>query len=498
MSENPPAQPQVILCDMCTEEERMPAQKTCMKCEISMCLGHLQAHLTTPVLLQTHPLTEPTALCGANKCPQHGKLLEYYCLDDMACVCVSCAIEDQHRLHNMKTFSTAHKELLEKLKQDQGALRKKVQGNNSDIEKWEKTEGEKVRSSGVRLIEAVTHLRDLALTSVQSSVSGRMAAMKTSGRSIQAAQYEKDTFRFLQMHSQVHQDVEKAKAVDLRHGLEPSGDRDALVRQLRQGGGSLLKHANHFWRALLTLVDPENHQNIDGPYSDLIFQPMNSSSLSLSRDRRKLFYNSQAGQGPVTLQIANLKSIGSIQKWRVRFSKDCDWTTGLCDKQRVRTYPDELVYALSCDGDQLSSHIGEYVDRPGNPKSVFGGHTVDQTQRNFTSSSTPITFEAKSGDQGTQRPTLVEVEWNFETSSLSFYNRIGELHREKIFAFKLSLIPWGLVPFVKIKKIKNTSQEHWTCCCGEKDITRMRMNGRCSCGAPFYNAVTTEKVCELK
>lgn len=112
---------QVILCDMCMEEDRKPAQKTCMKCEISMCVQHLQAHLTTPVLLQTHHLTEPMALCGITKCPQHGKLLEYYCLDDLTCVCVSCAIEDQHRLHNMKTFSTAHKELEEKLNAEQQA-----------------------------------------------------------------------------------------------------------------------------------------------------------------------------------------------------------------------------------------------------------------------------------------------------------------------------------------------------------------------------------------
>lgn len=476
MSDQTAEQPQVILCDMCTEKERMPAQKTCMKCEISMCLGHLQAHLTTPVLLQTHPLTEPTALCGATKCPQHGKLLEYYCLDDMTCVCVSCAIEDQHRLHNMKTFSTAHKELLENLKQDQDALRMKVKGNNTDIEKWEKTEGEKVRSSGVRLIEAVTHLRDLALTSVQSSVSGRMAALKTSESSMKAAQNEKDTFRFLQMHSQVHQDVEKAKAVDLRYGLEPSGDRDALVQQLRQGGESMLKHANHFWRAVLTLVDPENHQNLDGPYSNLIFQPMSSSPLSLSGDRRKLFYSSQTRQNPVTLQITNLLSIASIHKWRVRFSKDCDWTTGLCDKQRVRNYPDELVYAVSCNGNQLSSHIGE----------------------NAAISSTPITFQSKSGDQGIQRPTLVEVEWNFGASSLSFYNRIGEQHREKIFTFEMSLNTWDLVPFVKITQFRNTDQQQWKCCCGEKDINKIRMNGRCSCGAPFHNAGTTEKVCELK
>uniref|UniRef100_A0A3Q3AJ42 B box-type domain-containing protein n=1 Tax=Kryptolebias marmoratus TaxID=37003 RepID=A0A3Q3AJ42_KRYMA len=171
MSENVQKDSGSILCDMCTEEDRKPARKTCMKCEISMCVQHLQAHLTTPVLLQTHPLTEPMALDGNTKCPQHGKVLEYYCLDDMTCVCVSCAIEDQHRIHNMKTFSTAHRELMEKLKAEQQALQEKTADENGSLEKWEQSEREKLGRSSVRLIEAVTNLRDVSLTSVQSSVS---------------------------------------------------------------------------------------------------------------------------------------------------------------------------------------------------------------------------------------------------------------------------------------------------------------------------------------
>uniref|UniRef100_A0A8C2X8V1 B box-type domain-containing protein n=1 Tax=Cyclopterus lumpus TaxID=8103 RepID=A0A8C2X8V1_CYCLU len=178
---------EVIMCDMCPATAKNVAQKTCMKCEISMCVQHLQAHVTTPVLLQTHPLTEAMALCGT-KCPQHGKLLEYYCLDDMTCVCVACAIEGQHRVHNMKTFSTAHKELTEELNNEQRALLGKTDDEDESLEKWEKSEREKLGRSSVRLVQAVTGLRDIVLTSVQSSVSARMASIKTSKSSIQAAQ----------------------------------------------------------------------------------------------------------------------------------------------------------------------------------------------------------------------------------------------------------------------------------------------------------------------
>ncbi|KAK5858684.1 hypothetical protein PBY51_002805 [Eleginops maclovinus] len=306
MSDNLPKDVQVILCDMCTEEDRKPARKTCMKCEISMCVQHLQIHLTTPVLLQTHPLTEPMALSGTTKCPQHGKLLEYYCLDDMTCVCVSCAIEDQHRIHNMKTFTTAHKELTEKLNAEQQGLLVKTDDVNVSLEKWEKSEREKISGSSVRLVEAVTSLRDIALTSVQSSVSARMVSIKTSKSSIQAAQTEKDTFRFLQMYSQVHQDVEKAKAADLRKGLEPGSDRDKLVQEIRENGEKMVKQASHFWGSLLTLVDPENHQELIATGSDLIFDPqIFGRGMSLSKDKRKVFNSSSQEQCAATLLIGS-------------------------------------------------------------------------------------------------------------------------------------------------------------------------------------------------
>ncbi|KAM6949554.1 tripartite motif-containing protein 16 [Aplochiton taeniatus] len=291
---------QVVLCDMCTED-RKPALKTCMKCEMSMCVRHLQAHLDTPFLLQTHPLTEPlapadTGLGGATKCPHHGKLLEYYCLDDRTTVCVSCAIEDHHRLHNMKTLSTAHKELLEKLKPEQQAL-VQIEEQGLKLESWEKSERKKLECSSVRLINAVTALRDIALTSVQSSVSARVAAIHTSKSSMQAAQKEEDTFRFLQTYAGVHEAVEKARSVDLRLGLEPGEDRDRLVREIRQNGDKMVVQGVELWSSLLTLVDPENHREIFSFKHDLTFDPNSlREGMFLSKDNRKVFYNNKFGK----------------------------------------------------------------------------------------------------------------------------------------------------------------------------------------------------------
>lgn len=65
-----------VSCDLCVEV-KTPALKTCLKCEVSMCAQHLQTHLTTPVLLQTHALTSPVQAGStgqmASKCSAHGK-----------------------------------------------------------------------------------------------------------------------------------------------------------------------------------------------------------------------------------------------------------------------------------------------------------------------------------------------------------------------------------------------------------------------------------------
>lgn len=515
MSDNLQKDPQVILCDMCTEEDRKPARKTCMKCEISMCVQHLQAHLTTPVLLQTHPLTEPMSLCGTTKCPQHGKLVEYYCLDDLTCVCVSCAIEDQHRLHNMKTFSTAHKELMEKLSAEQQALLVKTEDKNVSLEKWEKSEREKLGRSSVRLIEAVTNLRDVALASVQSSVSARMVSIKTSKTSIQAAQNEKDTFRFLQMYSQVHQDVEKAKAVDLRKGLEPGSDRDRLVQEIRQNGEKMVKQAGHLWGSLLTLVDPENHQDLIATSSDLIFDPQTfGPSMSLSADNRMVFYSSWLGQCSATLLIRSTQSVTNFQRWVVSLSPDSDWTIGLCDQQSAKNLKDGPVYGLCCEGQQLSSlttECDDCCDASVNSQSsgLFQSDMCKKEKQRRVSSAL-ITHQAENAEEAVPRPEKVEVFWNFVASSLSFFSRTGQHQRNEIITIKMSLNNWDLVPFVQLGKesSENMSQQQWKCTC-EKVYSRndnqysdgwryYSHRDTCSCGEIIGGISITEVVCELK
>lgn len=486
----------VILCDMCADKDRKPAQKTCMKCEISMCAEHLKPHLTTPVLLQTHLLTEPVALGSAMKCPQHGKLLEYYCLDDLTCVCVSCAIEDQHRLHNMKTFSTAHKELKEKLAAEQQELQTRTRAVG--LEEWERAETAKVKHSSIQLVQAVNNLRDLALSRVQNSVSARMVSIKTSKERLQAAQHETDTFRFLRMYSEVLHDVEKAKAVDLRPGLEPEAERLTLVQELSQNNAKMVAQAKHFWKALLVLVDPESKGEIFPKDPNLTFDPkMSETCMPLSRDKRKIFYiEFQAPRYQTSLfhiQNSDPKSLRpQLKRWALRLSSDFDWTIGLCQEEH-RGSNNDGIFGLCYKSKQLSSLPG-------------GKH-----------------HDISRPDHVTNMQTY-EVMWH-HSASLSFFSLTEQHQRREIITLKLDPSLKNLTPFVRLeveemqaaqysssimsnqiklrqKKGHPAYQTTWNCSCGQvhyldANYLQSRQQYNCNCGNLIGGLCTIDLLCEL-
>ncbi|CAL8384531.1 unnamed protein product [Arctogadus glacialis] len=440
-----------IFCDICAEEDRRAAAKTCMKCEISMCVEHLQPHLTKQVFLLSHPLTEPMAPgaegLGGTKCPQHGKLLEYYCLDDLTSVCVSCAIEDQHRLHNMKTFPKAHAELVEKIAEGERAVAAKRQ-ESEELGKWEQSKREEVSQYSLRLIDAVSKLRDMTLNRVQSSVSARMGCIATGGSSIQAAMGEKDTFRFLQLYSQVNQDMERAKAVDLRKGLETGQERDKLSKELKEVGAEMMDQATKLCGSVLMFVDPENQQESPGNARfPATFDPLTLGlGISLSADLRKAFYSQAQQSGTInqcTLLIKDANSTSPLHSWKIAVSENYDWTIGFC--QHESTIDKGFVYAL-CIKDVLVSYL---MSNPLDDGFGVMGLQILGTPYSQPPTQPPTPYSHQI--PGVVRPKTVEVCWNPQDFSLSFFNCSSHYQRRLIVSIDVRNSSHGLKPFVKLQ-----------------------------------------------
>ncbi|XP_043925826.1 E3 ubiquitin/ISG15 ligase TRIM25-like [Protopterus annectens] len=104
-----------IPCDICLDKASA-AVKTCLKCELAMCEFHLQPHLQRPAF-KSHALMEPIAEMHKWKCADHNEMLRFFCMDDKAYLCATCAAENlDHRTHNLRNFTTAQNEIKDQLR----------------------------------------------------------------------------------------------------------------------------------------------------------------------------------------------------------------------------------------------------------------------------------------------------------------------------------------------------------------------------------------------
>ncbi|KAM4023962.1 E3 ubiquitin/ISG15 ligase TRIM25-like [Anomaloglossus baeobatrachus] len=119
-----------IHCSYCVHSI-VPAIKTCLNCEASLCAVHVKVHNTS----LDHVLTEPTNFSKDRKCSIHQKILEYYCPDDATCICISCRLDGSHRGHLVEIFQEASEKkrdqelrpILEKLSYQKKLMEEKIQ-----------------------------------------------------------------------------------------------------------------------------------------------------------------------------------------------------------------------------------------------------------------------------------------------------------------------------------------------------------------------------------
>ncbi|XP_063788537.1 E3 ubiquitin/ISG15 ligase TRIM25-like [Pseudophryne corroboree] len=155
LSTRPDQEETGIFCTYCVDSP-VPAAKSCLMCEASLCDKHLRVHSMSP----EHVLCDPTTALGNRKCSVHKKILEYYCTEDSVCICVSCRLYGEHRGHLVEMLDEASKKkeklrnVLQKLTTKRAETEKRVQ---SLLERRREDPG---KAAGV--IETVTVLfRDI-------------------------------------------------------------------------------------------------------------------------------------------------------------------------------------------------------------------------------------------------------------------------------------------------------------------------------------------------
>ncbi|XP_073479407.1 E3 ubiquitin/ISG15 ligase TRIM25-like [Aquarana catesbeiana] len=99
-----------VFCTYCVDYP-VPAVRSCLVCEVSLCDKHLRVHKKSP----EHILCDPTLSMESRKCSIHKKILEYYCTEDDTCICVYCMI-GEHKGHETESLNEASEKKKESLR----------------------------------------------------------------------------------------------------------------------------------------------------------------------------------------------------------------------------------------------------------------------------------------------------------------------------------------------------------------------------------------------
>ncbi|XP_075037386.1 uncharacterized protein LOC142098438 [Mixophyes fleayi] len=102
-----------VFCRYCINP-CVPAIKTCLRCEVSLCDKHLTAHNKE----LKHNLIDATDSLENRKCSVHKELLKYYCTEDAACVCATCCVLGEHKGHELDSLDDAAEKKKEKMRND--------------------------------------------------------------------------------------------------------------------------------------------------------------------------------------------------------------------------------------------------------------------------------------------------------------------------------------------------------------------------------------------
>ncbi|XP_018427290.1 PREDICTED: E3 ubiquitin/ISG15 ligase TRIM25-like [Nanorana parkeri] len=126
----PPSQEEVgVSCTYCAVIPAC-AVKFCQLCEAFLCEKHLKVHSKS----QAHVLSHPNTFLGTRTCTIHKKILEYYCMEDAAFICMFCRQDGKHQGHQVEKLDEASKKkkyklsnILQKMKTRKLEAKKRIQ-----------------------------------------------------------------------------------------------------------------------------------------------------------------------------------------------------------------------------------------------------------------------------------------------------------------------------------------------------------------------------------
>ncbi|XP_068134075.1 E3 ubiquitin/ISG15 ligase TRIM25-like [Hyperolius riggenbachi] len=161
-----------VVCTYCVDFP-VPAVKSCLLCEASLCDKHLKVHSKSP----EHILCDPTSNPESRKCSIHKKILEYYCTEDAVHVCVSCYVIGEHKGHQMESLEEAFEKKKKKMRKDLQTLATKIKEVEERVQSLQKCQSRAQKQADGETEKVSSLFKDLRrrLDNLEKGVQGKIS-----------------------------------------------------------------------------------------------------------------------------------------------------------------------------------------------------------------------------------------------------------------------------------------------------------------------------------
>ncbi|XP_068118190.1 E3 ubiquitin/ISG15 ligase TRIM25-like [Hyperolius riggenbachi] len=334
-----------IICTYC--DFSVPAVSSCLQCETAMCDHHLRKHNNSV----QHTLIPPIRSVTNRKCSIHKKILEYYCNEDLACICASCRQEGLHEGHQLETLEDAFRRKKKKLRSDLEKLISKIEEAENRLQSLQ--EGvRKAQETAEKETEIVAALfRDLrrrlddlenkVLTKISRQAEkealsysnhlqnlviekGELSKKKHHIEKLCNTTDDLTVLQHQELESWDFPDTEKEKDKDMDGNKTPNMDKMNLSQTIHTGISNILKCANILFYAqapndlILDINTAASNVSISRELQIVRWSPINQIKLDI----------------PETFEKHQVMSTGRFSAgqhyWDMETSQSGGWGIGVC------------------------------------------------------------------------------------------------------------------------------------------------------------------------
>ncbi|KAM5126761.1 uncharacterized protein ACMZJ9_021148 [Mantella aurantiaca] len=336
-----------VFCTYCVDSP-VPAVRSCLLCEVSLCDKHLRVHKKSP----EHILTDPTSSLESRKCSVHKKILEYYCTEDDTCVCMSCFAIGEHTGHKMKSLDEASgkkKETLRNVLQKLLTTREKTEERVRSLQEHRRKVEEEAAGDTERVTALFIDLRrrlEVLEKRVLREISGRAERDSMSiVEMIRDLEIKKDELSRKMRHIEelcnmtdpltVLQESDTGDLCDTEDGDDE--DRERHDKLLHDGGG--LDVAGILHTGLSDIITEVNVYFPIQEAADILLDVNTAhNNLHISDDRKTVSWSDINQNRPKTperfqyyYQVLSSRSFSSGRHyWEVDVGGSDGWRVGMC------------------------------------------------------------------------------------------------------------------------------------------------------------------------